>query len=139
MGFLTLAQFIVDVKLVITCSLKQLKRGLKMPAAVLEKTKFRSIGNSVGVIVPNKIREKAGISVGALVTVESPRPGVVVVSSIEHAGTDKLDAWENLQSFVGNVEMNNNSWPNEKPFKEVLNDARDSKFASLLSEVGTTR
>lgn len=99
-----------------------------MPAVLEEKTQFRQIGNSLGVIVPANIRKSGGFSSGDEVTLSCPRPGVITINSINDTKKDKLKSWNELQVFISANKTSDEAWPKNKSFKEILNEARDERF-----------
>ena len=99
-----------------------------MPAVLEEKTQFRQIGNSLGVIVPANIRKSGGFSSGDEVTLSCPRPGVITINSINDAKQDKLESWNKLQAFISANKTSDEAWPKNENFKEVLNEAREGRF-----------
>ena len=99
-----------------------------MPAVLEEKTSFRQIGNSLGVIVPASIRKSGGFSSGDEVTLSCPRPGVITINSTTDTKRDKMQSWHELQSFISAHKSSDGAWPKDKSFKEILNEARDERF-----------
>lgn len=99
-----------------------------MSAILEEKTQFRQIGNSLGIIVPASIRKIGGFNSGDEVTLECPRPGVITINSVTDAKKDKLQSWNELTSFISEHKSKECAWPSDKSFKEVLNEARDERF-----------
>ena len=99
-----------------------------MPAVLEEKTQFRQIGNSLGVIVPSNIRKSGGFSSGDEVTLSCPRPGTITINSAVDTKTERLESWNKLQAFISANKTSDEAWPKEKSFKEILNEARDEKF-----------
>ena len=99
-----------------------------MPAVLEEKTQFRQIGNSLGVIVPTNIRKSGGFNSGDEVTLSCPRPGVITINSINDTKKDKLESWNKLQAFISTHKTSNEAWSKNKNFKEVLNEAREERF-----------
>ncbi len=99
-----------------------------MSAILEEKTQFRKIGNSLGIIVPASIRKFGGFNSGDEVTLECPRPGVITINSVMDAKKNKLESWNELTSYISEHKLKESAWPNGKSFKEVLNDARDERF-----------
>ena len=99
-----------------------------MPAVLEEKTQFRQIGNSLGVIVPANIRKSGGFSSGDEVTLSCPRPGVITINSINDTKKDKLKSWNELQVFISANKTSDEAWPKNKSFKEILNEAREERF-----------
>ena len=97
------------------------------------KTQFRQIGNSLGIIVPANIRKIGGFSAGDEVSLHSPRPGVITVSSVEQINKNKIQDWNELQDFVSSHASSNAFWPKDKSFKEILNEVRDEKFKKFES------
>ena len=53
-----------------------------MTAVLEERTQFRQIGNSLGVIVSANIRKSGGFSSGDEVTLSCPRTGVITINSV---------------------------------------------------------
>ena len=99
-----------------------------MPAVLEEKTQFRQIGNSLGIIVPANIRKSGGFSSGDEVALSCPRPGVITINSINDTKIDKLESWNKLQTFISTHKTSDATWPKNKSFKEILNEARDERF-----------
>ena len=99
-----------------------------MPVALEEKTQFRQIGNSLGIIVPANIRKSADFSAGDEVAISTPRSGVITITSFEHKSKNKAQTWSELQDFIAEHISNDSCWPKNKTFKEVLNEARDERF-----------
>ena len=99
-----------------------------MPAVLEEKTQFRQIGNSLGVIVPANIRKSGGFSSGDEVTLSCPRLGVITINSINDTKQDKLESWNKLQAFISTHKTSNEAWSKNKSFKEILNEAREERF-----------
>ncbi len=98
-----------------------------MSTALKEKTSFRKIGNSLGIIVPANIRELGDFSSGDEVYLECPRPGVITISSIIDGKKDKVKSWNELQAFIATHKINDSEWPKDKSFKDILNEARDER------------
>ena len=99
-----------------------------MPAVSEEKTQFRQIGNSLGIIVPANIRKLGGFSSGDEVTISCPRPGVITINSVIDTKKNKLESWNKLQAFISENKTSDEVWPKDKSFKEILNEARDERF-----------
>ena len=99
-----------------------------MQAILEKKGQFRKIGNSVGVIVPASIRETAGFDESDEVVMRCPRHGVITISCVEDTSKDKLQEWCDLQSFISCNKNKNVTWPQDKSFKEILNESRDERF-----------
>ena len=99
-----------------------------MPAVLEEKTQFRQIGNSLGIIVPANIRKSGGFSSGDEVALLCPRPGVITINSINDIKKDKMESWNIFQAFISAYKSSDEAWPKNKNFKEVLNEAREGRF-----------
>lgn len=99
-----------------------------MTAVLEERTQFRQIGNSLGVIVSANIRKSGGFSSGDEVTLSCPRPGVITINSVVDTKKDELESWNKLQEFISAHKTNDTTWSKEKNFKEILNEARNSRF-----------
>ena len=90
-----------------------------MTAVLEERTQFRQIGNSLGVIVSANIRKSGGFSSGDEVTLSCPRPGVITINSVVDTKKDELESWNKLQEFISAHKTNDATWPKEKSFKEI--------------------
>lgn len=99
-----------------------------MSAIREEKTQFRKIGNSLGIIIPASIRKAGGFCSGDEVTLECPRLGVITMSNIAYEEHNKLQAWNELQTFISTHKASENTWPQNKSFKDVLSEARDERY-----------
>ena len=99
-----------------------------MSVALEEKTHLRQIGNSLGVIIPATIRKSGSFCAGDEVSLYSPYPGVITINSIKNTNKDKIENWNKLQNFVSMHKVAKDSWPKDKTFKELLNEARDERF-----------
>lgn len=105
-----------------------MEAAVEEKAPAKERSQFRQIGNSLGVIVPASVRRAGGFCAGDEVLLESPRPGVITISSVENAGRGKLQNWHELQAFILRNKRKGAAWPENKSFKEVLSDARDERL-----------
>ena len=102
--------------------------GDTMTTLLEERTQFRQIGNSLGIIVPVSIRKGAGFCSGDEVTLECPRPGVITISNNVRKEKNKVQAWDELQAFISAHRVSETTWPQDKSFKDVLNEARDERY-----------
>ena len=57
--------------------------------------------------------------------------GVITISCVKNSRKNKIQAWDELQSFISSNKKENVTWSENKSFKEVLNDARDDKFERI--------
>lgn len=53
-------------------------------------TTIKKVGNSAAVILPKALRSQAGMELGSKVSMESPKPGVIVIRATDRPWT--LDA-----------------------------------------------
>ncbi len=89
------------------------------------------IGNSMGVLLPKSLRAEAALDVDQLLRIESPRKGVVVITSVCDE-RDRLSILEETQGRIENRMKHIKKWPKNMNAQDILQEGKDCIADELL-------
>ena len=96
------------------------------------ETTLSKVGNSMAVLLPKALRQKAGLSAGERLWVTSPRSGVVVITAV----VDEQDRAERLKAAQERIMARKNSvkpWPSGVSAEDLLGHGKEQAAHELLS------
>ena len=102
------------------------------PEASVVETTLTRVGNSIGVLLPKALREKALLDDRAKVRLTSPRKGIVIVSSIDD-DADRLERFQEAEAFFNEISADLPPWHDGETAEDLLNKARGERNAEFLS------
>ena len=91
------------------------------------------VGNSMAVLLPKALRQKAAIDDCCTVSVDSPRKGVVVITAIHDDTEDRLARLDNAEARIA-ARSKRHPWPEGATADDLLKaskDARADEFDAL--------
>ncbi len=95
------------------------------------ETTLSKVGNSMAVLIPKALRQKACIGAGETLRVESPRKGVVVITSVmglEGRAERLRDAQERISARADRVAL----WPDGMTADDMIVRGREAAADELL-------
>lgn len=96
------------------------------------ETTLSKVGNSMAVLLPKALRQKAGINAGERLRVTSPRSGVVVITAV----VDEQDRAERLQAAQKRIAKREHAvkpWPTGACAEDLLDQGKEQVTDELLS------
>lgn len=94
-----------------------------MTSATLTK-----VGNSTAAFIPAKLREQAKISVGDEYSIESPRPGVIVMTfKNKKQNKSKLDRILEAEATIHELNRNAKPWIEGKTADDLIAKAKEDR------------
>ena len=84
------------------------------------------VGNSMAVLLPKALREEAGFSGESLLNLNSPRKGVVVITSLLDDGEDRLEKLKAVEERITN-RTKSNPWPIGLTADDLIKSGKDTR------------
>lgn len=81
------------------------------------------VGNSMAVLLPKALRQKACIEPDVPLRLESPRKGVVVITAVVDDSQDRLARLEQAEARIASRETRM-KWPEGKTADDLLQEGR---------------
>ncbi len=97
------------------------------------ETTLSKVGNSMAVLLPKSIRQDACISPQQPLRVESPRKGVVVISSLLDDEEDRLSRLQTANEQIRGRARTAKPWPAGKTAEDILDEGKDAAADELFS------
>lgn len=91
------------------------------------------VGNGAAVLLPKALRQQAGISVGDVVRVVSPRQGVLVLSRETDEASGRLERYEAARSRICERARKLPPWPAGKTAEDLLDAAKEDRAHGSVS------
>lgn len=89
------------------------------------------IGNSMGVLLPKSLRIEAALDADQPLRIESPRKGVVVITSVCD-DRDRLSILEEAQGRIESRMKRVKKWPENMSAQDMLQKGKDRVADELL-------
>lgn len=91
------------------------------------------VGNSMAVLLPKVLRQKARISLGDKVAIDSPREGVIVITSRACRPQERLAALDAAEERIAARAQHLPPWPTDATADDLIAGGKEARAHGLVS------
>lgn len=96
----------------------------------MAKATLARVGNSAAAFIPSATRKLADIEIGQGYDIESPRPGVVVLTFRNERQVDRLSRLKMAEDMIRNTPMR--PWGDSKDAEELIRRGKEERSSEIV-------